>query len=116
MPLVVSGDTRQDREDYSYVIYTKFNPVTKQIYIGRSAGAGTPEQVAKRRDYQHTDLNKAGFGKAIVHSALVNVGGAIGYPAMRGREQQVIDSYGGVGDPLVANKIRGGSQKKAHNR
>jgi hypothetical protein len=51
LPLVVSGDTRQDREDYSYVVYSKFNPATKQIYIGRTAGAGTPEQVVKRRDY-----------------------------------------------------------------
>lgn len=30
-----------------------------------------------------------------------------GYPAIRGREQQLIDSYGGIGSPSVGNSIRG---------
>ena len=65
--------------------------------------------VLKRRDAGHA-YNALGFGPAVVHSALMNVGSAVGYPAMRGREQQVIDFYGGVGSPLIANKIRGVSK------
>lgn len=36
--------------------------------------------------------------------------GAQGYPAIRGREQQLIDSLGGVGSPNVGNAIRGVSR------
>jgi hypothetical protein len=32
---------------------------------------------------------------------------SVGYGAIRGREQQLIDFHGGVGDPGVANLIRG---------
>ena len=42
------------------------------------------------------------------------------YSAIRGREQQLIDYYGGVGNPKVANLIRGVAKrnpfgKKFHN-
>ena len=33
-----------------------------------------------------------------------------GKPAIRGREQQLIDYYGGIGHPKVANRIRGVSK------
>ena len=33
-----------------------------------------------------------------------------GYNAIRGREQQMIDFYGGVGSPKVGNSIRGVSK------
>ena len=36
--------------------------------------------------------------------------GIKGRPAIRGREQQLIDYYGGVGNPKVANRIRGVSK------
>ena len=74
--------------------------------MGRTRGFGTPEEVLRRRDKNH-EYDDYGYGKAVVHSALVNVGSAVGYPAIRGREQQVIDHYGGVGHPKVGNKIRG---------
>ncbi len=32
--------------------------------------------------------------------------GPFGYAAIRGREQQLIDFYGGIGSPKVANIIR----------
>lgn len=33
--------------------------------------------------------------------------GEFGRQAIRGREQQLIDKYGGIGNPKVANSIRG---------
>lgn len=33
--------------------------------------------------------------------------GPLGYAAIRGREQQLIDFYGGIGNPQVGNRIRG---------
>ena len=108
MPFALAGDTRQEPMDYSYVVYIKHNP-TGMVYVGRTSGFGTPNEVLRRRDASHS-YNALGFGPAVLHSALVNVGSLQGYPAMRGREQQVIDSYGGIGSPLVANKIRGVSQ------
>jgi hypothetical protein len=106
MPFALAGDTRQESQNYSYVVYVKSNTTSGQIYIGRTSGFGTPSEVLQRRDVSHS-YNAFGFGPAAVHSALMNVGWAQGYPAMRGREQQVIDFYGGVGSPMVANKIRG---------
>jgi RHS repeat-associated protein len=111
LPLAITGDTRQEPSDYSYVVYLKTNKTTGQLYIGRTSGFGTPEQVLKRRDASH-EYNTLGFGPAVVHSALMNVGSAIGYPAMRGREQQVIDFFGGVGSPMIANRIRGISMSR----
>ena len=108
LPLVVAGDTRQTPRDYSYVVYTKTN-AAGSVYVGRTSGFGTPEEVVRRRDAGH-HMNAFGYGPAVVNSALVNVGSLQGYPAIRGREQQVIDFYGGVGSPMVGNSIRGVSQ------
>jgi hypothetical protein len=49
-------------------------------------------------------MNSLGYGPAVVHSSLMNVGSMQGYAAIRGREQQVLDLYGGVGD--TGNSIR----------
>ena len=38
------------------------------------------------------------------------------YPAIRGREQQKIDSYGGVGHPNVGNRIRGVAKRNPKGR
>ncbi|WP_461633110.1 hypothetical protein [Labilibaculum euxinus] len=103
LPFVLSGDTRQEPQNYSYVVYIKTHS-SGNVYVGRSSGTGTPDQVVKRRDASH-HMNALGYGPAVVHSALMNVGSLIGYPAMRGREQQVIDFYGGVAN--TGNSIRG---------
>ena len=105
LPYAVAADTRQEPQNYSYVVYTKTNTVTGQVYVGRTSGFGTPDEVVRRRDASH-HMNALGYGPAVVHSSLVNVGSLQGYPAIRGREQQVIDSYGGIGSVLVGNRIR----------
>jgi len=40
----------------------------------------------------------------------------LGKPAIRGREQQLIDYYGGVGSRRVANRIRGVSKANPMGR
>ena len=90
---------------YSYAVYTKVHPSGK-VYVGRTSGFGTPDQVVRRRDIGHK-YNAEGYGPATVHSSLVSVGPSPDYRyALRGREQQVLDYYGGVGSPMVGNRIR----------
>jgi hypothetical protein len=45
-----------------------------------------------------------GFGNPIVDRAAQ---GMLARAAIRGREQQLIDHYGGIGNPKVANILRG---------
>lgn len=52
-------------------------------------------------------MKAKGFGNPKVDRAIQ---GAHGRPTIRGREQQLIDYYGGIGSPKVANKIRGVSK------
>ena len=54
-----------------------------------------------------------GFGTPVIDK----VGkGTIGRHATRGREQQLIDFYGGIGNPKVANIIRGVSRFNPNGR
>ncbi len=75
-----------------------------QVYLGRASGFGTPYQVMMRRYYHHNKWRALGFGKPSLDRAAI---GPFGYAAIRGREQQLIDFYGGIGSPKVANIIRG---------
>ena len=45
-----------------------------------------------------------GFGSPRIDAAAQ---GPMGYAAIRGREQQLIDYYGGIGSPKLGNIIRG---------
>lgn len=100
----VVADAVNDYINTIYVTYTLTNPKTKQVYVGRTSGTGTPQQIANRR-YRHHYLRRAqGFDKPVVDRWSKS------YSAIRGREQQLIDYYGGVGCPKVANIIRGVSR------
>lgn len=94
-----------------YVTYTLTGP-NNQIYIGRTSGFGTPEQLVNKRYGSH-HMKAKGFGNPKVDCA---VQGALGKPAIRGREQQLIDYYGGVGSRRVANRIRGVSKANPMGR
>lgn len=48
---------------FKYVTYTKTNFETGLVYVGRSSGYGTPEQIVRDRDYNH-HMDKFGYGKA----------------------------------------------------
>ena len=92
---------RAPRQVRTYVTYTKTNPVTGQVYSGRTSGFGTPTQILRRRDAGH-HMTQQGFGPAQVDRASTN------RDAIRGREQQLVDAYGGA-------QSQGGSSGNAIN-
>lgn len=93
-----------DSQLRTFVTYTLANPSTGQIYGGRASGFGSAQSVANGRYATHFILRASGFESPTVD---VSGRGYAVYPAIRGLEQQLIDSLGGVGSPGVANKIRG---------
>lgn len=112
-PLVAGAMVADAIHDYIhkiYVTYTLTNAETGQVYIGRTSGMGTPQQVANKRYYGHGLKRAQGFGKPVVDRWSKS------YFAIRGREQQLIDYYGGVGSPKVANRIRGVAARNPFGR
>ncbi|MDE6142926.1 MAG: hypothetical protein K2F94_02485, partial [Muribaculaceae bacterium] len=66
---------------------------------------GSQEKVFRNRFYKHRkDPEKEGF--VLDHIDKV-AQGPFGYAAIRGREQQLIDFYGGIGSPKIINIRRG---------
>jgi hypothetical protein len=96
LPFVMTGDTKQEYpQGFSYIVYIKRHP-SGMIYVGRSEGKGTPEQVLKARDSGH-HMNQKGYCPAEIHSRLTNAKpNSLYHSALRGREQQVLDFFGGV--------------------
>ena len=101
--VVLAGAAVYDLTQRVYVTYILHHP-NGQVYLGRASGFGTPYQVMMRRYYHHNKWRALGFGKPSLDRAAI---GPFGYAAIRGREQQLIDFYGGIGSPKVANIIRG---------
>lgn len=83
-----------------------------QIYVGRTSGFGDPETIVQKRFRNH-HMKAKRFGNPKVDKVIQ---GASGKPAIRGREQQLIDYYGGVGSKRVANRIRGVSKANPWGR
>jgi len=100
---VVAGDTAVLVHNCgpTYVTYTKTNPHTGEVYTGRSSGTGDPRAIVAARDSGH-HMNDKGFGPAVLdQSAQGSLPRASrhsdpAYQAIRGREQQLIDSHGGA--------------------
>ena len=133
-----------------YVTYTKYNKDTKRYYSGRTSAVidlnkpWLPQAIAamRARDSNHhvderdepqaggfesADLDKYAVGRAVNYEERYR---DVGYLAIRGREQQLIDSWGkkkadelgikdfsggaqsdtGTGTPLTENKERGVSK------
>lgn len=88
-------------EDYWFVTYTKQKIVDGRVitYSGRTAGYGkTPQDVVDRRDRGH-HMNSLNFGKARLDRAIksvATVNDVASRAAIRGREQMLIDHYGGA--------------------
>lgn len=89
-----------------YVTYILTSVDGKQVYVGRASGFGSPYDVMMRRFSSHEMIAK-GFGNPRLD---VYAKGLDARAAIRGREQQLIDYYGGIGNPKLANKIRGVSK------
>lgn len=73
----------------TYQTYTKTNPETGEVYSGRTSGTGTPAENVAARDASH-HMNEKGFEPAVLDQSSAN------YYAIRGREQQLIEYYGGA--------------------
>ena len=104
-----------------FVTYTKTHP-DGRVYVGRASGTGSPLDVIRRRDLGH-HMNALGFGPAVLDqfvTGFTSVQAGTGfvttlsaYVVIRGREQQLIDFYGGSmsdGNLKGANLIRGVSK------
>jgi RHS repeat-associated protein len=100
---ILATASAYDAANVTFVTYTLSNPATGQLYGGRASGFGHPHRVMMRRYYSH-HMRVHGFGNPVLDKAIQ---GIANYPAIRGREQQLIDFIGGVGSRTCANKRRG---------
>ena len=82
--------------------YTKTNPLTGEIYSGRTSGTGTPARNLAQRDAAHP-WTARGFGPATLDRSSPN------RDAIRGREQQLIEHYRATG--RAADQINGVSPR-----
>jgi hypothetical protein len=111
--------TIPEPKPFYYVTYTKINPSTGRVYVGRSSGYGTPAQIVTSRDIGH-HMDKEGYGKAIVSTfvpATLPGGYATraidpSYWSIRGSEQLQIQGYRALG--ISGNTYNGISPKNGN--
>lgn len=109
---VLAGALVYDATYRTYVTYTLTGP-NGQKYAGRASGFGDPYSIMMNRFSMH-HMRLSGYGNPVLDASAQ--GYPTGYSAIRGREQQLIDSYGGVGSPNVGNSIRGVSKFNPYGR
>jgi hypothetical protein len=102
IPFVFAVAATYDLTQRVYLTYTLTGPLN-QKYAGRASGFGDPYYIMMRR-YSGHHMKYFGYSNPTLD---VSRQGVSAYPAIRGREQQLIDFYGGVGSPNVGNSIRG---------
>lgn len=97
--------SNSDRSQRTYQTYTKTNPITGEVYSGRTSGTGDPRQNVARRDANH-HMNDKGFGPAKLDMSSSNK------DAIRGREQELIEKHGGAQSQggISGNSINGISE------
>ena len=86
----------------TYQTYTKTNPQTGEVYSGRTSGNGAPLDNIANRDARH-HMNDKGLGSSKLDKSSPDK------DAIRGREQQLIEQYGGA-------KSQGGTSGNSINR
>ncbi len=74
-----------------YGLYAKINPKTGKVYIGRTSGQGTLDQMVAGRNSGH-HMNTKGYGRSIPIEGSQTTDRA----AIRGLEQRAIDHFGGA--------------------
>jgi hypothetical protein len=90
----------KQRPQLRYVTYTKLNTRTGRVYVGRASGYGTPADIVARRDRAH-HMSLRGYGPALPDRSAPATRPFLlrhldpAYHAIRGREQQMIDAFGG---------------------
>jgi RHS repeat-associated protein len=102
MEKLTSPVTNDEGERLVYVTYTKRNPKNGKVYSGYTSGYGTPDEVVARRDQGH-HMTKQGFTGRAVRDEFAYATEEFekryldpAFWAIRGREQQLIDHYGGA--------------------
>jgi hypothetical protein len=105
IPIIIAGALAHESIYKVYVTYTLTNPITGQRYAGRTSGYGDPYTLVLSR-YRYHHMKALGFMNPKIDVATV---GLLGYPAIRGREQQLIDLYGKAQSEggTAGNRIRG---------
>lgn len=86
----------------TFQTYTRTNPTTNEVYSGRTSGDGKPQQNVDKRNAS-SPLNDQGFNDAVLDRSSSNAS------SIRGREQQLIEQFGGAQSQggASANKING---------
>ena len=100
---ILTGAAAYDLSQRVYVTYTLRNGAG-QVYSGRASGFGNPYGIMMSRYASH---HMRAFGYVNPTLDVAARGYPAGYMAIRGREQQLIDFFGGVGSPNVGNSING---------
>lgn len=103
IPFIYAAAATYDLKNRTYVTYELTGPGGKK-YVGRASGFGTPESVMMGRYAQH-HMRALGYVNPKLDESAQ--GFPAGYYAIRGREQMLIDYYGGIGSPLLGNSING---------
>jgi len=103
--VILAAATAYDATQRTFITYTMRN-AAGQTYVGRTSGYGDPNRIMMNRASGH-HMKALGYGNPVLDRA---VQGYQGYPAIRGREQQLIDFHGGAGNIGVGNSIRGVSR------
>jgi len=92
-----------NRKYRTFATYTLTNPESGQVYVGRCSGFGDIENIVIRRMRSHKYF-KRGFTIILIDKAMQGKNSKL---SIRGREQQLIDFYGGIFGGKIANKING---------
>jgi hypothetical protein len=85
-----------------YVTYTKTNVLTGEVYAGKTMGYGDDASILRARDMGHHMTAGDGWGPAQLDQSLYATKsyagrhGDLSYQAIRGREQNLIDYFGGA--------------------
>jgi hypothetical protein len=98
---IVAGAAAYDLSQRKFITYTLKN-ATGKIYVGRTSGFGDPEKIMLNRFSSH-HMRAYGYGNPKLDR--VAIGFPVGYYAIRGREQDVVDGYGGVKSSKLGNSI-----------
>ena len=109
--IILVGTAVYDEFNRVYLTYILTNAEGK-VYVGRTSGFGSVNAIMKRRFSSH-GRKAEGFGNSVIDRAAQ---GPDGYATIRGREQQLIDYYGGIGNPKLGNTIRGVSRYNPFGR
>lgn len=108
-PILATLTSRLAAPDRVNCTYLKFSPPLNQTYYGRTSGPPRDncDAAISRRNAAH--VASGNLATFLTAQKLDEITGAVGYPAIRGREQQLIDSWmhDGRTRANVANIYRG---------